>query len=215
MSTPVLYSSVRSPHCFKVSMFLHERGVTFDRVEIDLPAKQQRTPTYLAINPLGQVPVYRDEQGVHIDSLVIMRYVDERQPGPTLFPVDPAELEDTLAWIELSSTAMRDVSHHLYWLVVEPPEGGADPVEVQRLRAQGMELLDRVEAALASRPWLGGDRMGAADVAVFSWLYGYARFDLPSTWDHHPHLRAWLDTLAARPSFAASYRQVGRPFEGG
>jgi len=83
---PILYGSVRSPHCFKVSLVLAEKGIDVDRVEIDLPAREQKTPAYLAINPLGQVPVYRDDRGVHIDSLVIMRHLDERHPEPRLFP---------------------------------------------------------------------------------------------------------------------------------
>lgn len=213
MPRPILYSSVRSPHCFKVSLFLHEKGVAFERVEVDLRARQQRTPAFLALNPLGQVPVYRDADGVHVDSLVIMRHVDARHPTPRLFPADPHALAMTLAWIERSSTMMRDVSHQLYWLVVEPPAGGADPDEVARLRAAGLELLDQVEAALGAGPWLGGDALDAADLSVFAWLHGFARFDLPTTWTHHPRLRAWLDHLAARPSFAASYGQVGRAFD--
>ncbi len=210
---PILYSSVRSPHCFKVSLFLYEKGVGVDRVEIDLPAKEQRTPAYLAINPLGQVPVYRDGEGVHVDSLVIMRHVDAHHPGPRLFPEDAAALQRTLDWIELSSTAMRDVSHHLYWQLIEPPATGVDAAAVGRLKAEGMALLERVETALGEGGgWLVDGALSAADLSVFSWLHGYARYDLPPAWARFPQLRAWLVKLTDRPSFAASYGQVGRPF---
>jgi glutathione S-transferase len=209
---PILYSSERSPHCFKVSLVLHEKSVAFDRVEIDLRAKQQRTPAFLAINPLGQVPVYEDDAGVHIDSLVIMRYLDERFPTPRLFPAGREALDEVLAWIDLSSTAMRDVSHHLYWQTIEPPLEGGDPDTISRLKAEGMALLERVESALErGGGWLVGS-LSAADLAVFAWLYGYRRFDLPPSWNDFGHLRAWLDTLERRPSCAASYAQRGRPF---
>lgn len=62
----ILYSSARSPHCFKVSMVLYEKQLSFERIEINLVTKEQKTPEYLRINPLGQVPVYQDDQGVHI-----------------------------------------------------------------------------------------------------------------------------------------------------
>jgi glutathione S-transferase len=209
---PILYSSVRSPHCFKVSLFLHEKGVAFDRVEIDLPAKQQRTPAYLAINPLGQVPVFADDQGVHVDSLRIMRHLDARHGPHRLFPTDDEALQEVLAWIDLSSTAMRDVSHHLYWLMIEPPAQGADPEAVARLTRQGLDLLEQVDGALRrGGGWLAGS-LSAADLSVFAWLHGFRRFDLPPAGSDFPHLEAWLERLTQRPSFAASYAQVGRPF---
>jgi glutathione S-transferase len=212
---PRLYSSVRSPHCFKVSLVLAEKGVSFDRIEIDLRAKQQRTPAYLAINPLGQVPVFEDDRGVHIDSLVIMRYLDERYPTPPLFPAVGAELDLVLDWIERSSTTMRDVSHHLYWQVVEPPEDGPDESVVADLKAQGMALLADVEAALtAGQGWLTGS-LTAADFSVFAWLYGYRRFGLPPDLAAFPALADWLQRLTSRPSFAASYGRVGEPFDPG
>lgn len=214
-SLPILYSSARSPHCFKVSLVLHELGVDFDRVEVDLRAKEQKTPAFLALNPLGQVPVYRDDAGVHIDSLVIMRHLDARHGPSRLFPHDEVALEDVLRWIDLSSTAMRDVSHQLYWQLIEPPEGGPDPQIVAQRRQEGMELLATVESALSRGDgWLTGT-FGAGDLSVFAWLYGFRRFDLPTSWEAFPHLRTWLDRVSARPSFAASYGRVGRPFDRG
>jgi glutathione S-transferase len=209
---PRLYTSVRSPHCFKVSLVLAEKDVEFERIEIDLRAKQQRTPAYLAINPLGQVPVFEDDRGVHIDSLVIMRYLDERYPTPPLFPVGGAELELVLDWIERSSTSMRDVSHHLYWQLVEPPANGPDEGVVADLKAQGIAILGDVEAALREgKGWLTGS-LSAADFSVFAWLYGFRRFGLPPDPVAFPALATWLERLTTRPSFAASYDKVGRRF---
>ena len=211
---PVLFSSARSPHCFKVSLVLREKGIDFDRVEIDLPAREQKTPAYLALNPLGQVPVYQDEDGVHVDSLVIMRHLDRKHPEPLLFPTDAEALAAVLDWIELSSTAMRDVSHHLYWQILEPPEAGPDVDRVAALKAEGMALLARVEAALADGGgWLVGGRLSAADLSVFAWLHGYARYELPTSSDGLEHYAAWRARLVARPSFTESFGRVGRPFE--
>ena len=213
LSASLLYSSVRSPHCFKVSMVLHEKGVDCERIEIDLPAREQKTPAFLAINPLGQVPVFEDDQGVHIDSLAIMRYLDVRFPTPRLFPADPAQLQRVLNWVELSSGPMRDVSHYLYWQLSEPPATGPDAEKVAQLKAQGLDLLMQMEAALGSNDgWLCGE-LTAADISVFAWVYGYARFDLPPDWHRFPEVCSWLERLAARPSFALSFQKEGRSFK--
>ena len=212
-TTPgILYSSASSPHCFKVSMILHEKNVSFQRVEINLRTKEQKTPAYLAINPLGQVPVYEDEQGVHIDSLVIMQHLDKRYPDPPLFPADPETNQQVLEWIDVSSTTMRDVSHHLYWQLLEPPADGTDHAEVTRLMTLGYEMLEKMERALSKNTWLCGD-ISAADYSVFAWVYGFARFDLPSSWDAYPHVHAWRERLAARPGVTASYQVKGRTFQ--
>ena len=213
MSKPILYNSARSPHCFKVSMILEEKQVEFERIEIDLRSKEQKTPAYLAINPLGQVPVYEDDRGVHIDSLVIMQYLDKRYPEPRLFPEDKSRAQAALNWIDVSSSTMRDVSHYLYWQLIEPAQEGTDWAEVERLKTQGYKQLSAMEASLVAHGnWLCGN-LSAADFSVFAWVYGYKRFDLPSSWDDYPRVKTWYNRLEARPSVAKSYQKEGRPFK--
>lgn len=210
---PILYSSVRSPHCLKVSMFLHEKGIAFDRVEIDLPAKQQRTPEYLAISPGGHTPAYVDSLGTHIDSVVIMKHLEAVAPEPRLFPADAAELAEVDRWIARSNGPMRDVSHRLYWQVVETPEDGPDEGLVRDLMQRGIAEMHTVELALelSDSGWLSGS-MSAADFAVFAWLGGYHRFGLPTEAEVLPRTMAWLERMRARPSYRASAGQKGRPF---
>lgn len=119
-------------------------------VEIDLVRKEQRTPAYLAINPLGQVRVYADDRGIHIDSLAIMKYLDVRYLVPWLFQQDAEDLARVDAWIERSSAVMRDVRHYLYWQLIEPPAEGPDVAEVERLKEAGKMELEVVEQALAT-----------------------------------------------------------------
>jgi glutathione S-transferase len=214
----VLFSSARSPHCFKVSVALLELGVAFERVEIDLPGREQKTAEYLAINPRGQVPAYLDATGAHLDSLDILLHLDARRRPPRLFPADPVAREATLTWIARSSGPMRDVSHHLYWQLLEPPAPGPDLARVAELRAQGSELLEGVEAALAASRsgWLvdADDLTGpsAADMCVYAWTSGFRRFELPGPEARLPQLERWWRWWDERPSVRASRGAVGVPF---
>jgi len=186
MSKAILYSSISSPHCFKVSMVLEEKGVSFERVEINLREKEQKSEAYLELNPRGQVPAYKDDQGMVIDSLDIMQHLDKRYPSPKLFPDGEGELKDVLEWIESSSSSFRDISHHLYWQLLQPPEGGTDYTEVNRLKTLGYEQLSFMEQALEKNgEWLCGN-LSAADFSVFA--------------------------LEARPSVLPSYQQQGKAF---
>jgi len=207
------FSSVRSPHCFKLSIFLHEKAIDFERIEIDLVAKEQKTKEYLAINPLGQVPAFQDDQGIHIDSLDIMLYLDQRYPEPKLFPEAKNKRKEVLDWIECSSGPMRDVSHHLYWQLIEAPTEGTNWTEVKRLKEQAHQLLVLMEEALIrSEAYLCG-AFSAADLSVFAWVYGYKRFDLPESWKDYPNLKAWFEKLEKRPSVKLSYQVEGKAFQ--
>lgn len=194
-------------------MVLSEKGISFDRVEIDLRARQQKAPEYLAINPAGQVPVYVDDQGVHADSLTIMQYLDERYPEPPMFPIDPKQLQTVLEWIELSSGRVRDVSHELYWQLIEPPEDGTDWAVVDALKAEARALLARMDDALARDQYTqsayvcGG--LTAADFSLLPWIHGYGRFGLPEE-GAVPHVVAWLERMRGRPSFGANFQKEGR-----
>lgn len=239
MTDATLFSSVRSPHCFKVSIVLEEKRVRFERVEIDLPARQQKTPEYLAIQPRGQVPAYLDDAGAHLDSLDVMLHLEARHPEPRTVPADPAQRDAMLAWIVRSSGPMRQVSHELYWQLLEPPEEGPDEAAVADLVEQGEAHLDSIDAALRRHggrwlvPTVGGPAIDApgkgvpgggvpgrdapgpslADVAVYAWVSGYARFDLPRDAASLPELRSWLARMDARPSVLASRGAAGVPFD--
>jgi len=204
------YSSIRSPHCLKVALILAEKGISFDRVEIDLRARQQKTAAFLAVNPMGQVPVYVDDEGVHTDSRHIIQYLDQRYPQPRFFPTDPALLQDVLAWIEFSSGRVRDVSHELYWQVTEPPENGTDWDVVHALKAEGVTILERLEDALTDGDFICG-KLTAADFSMLPWIHGYARFGLPEA-GSMPNVEKWLNRMTSRASFRENYQVAGSRF---
>ncbi len=207
---PRLYSSIRSPHCLKAAIFLHEKNITFELVEIDLPAKEQKTPAYLHINPFGLVPAYEDDYGPHADSLLIMHYLEWRYPQPKLFP-NLEQLSDALTWIDRSSSAYRDVSHHLYWQLIQPPDGGPDDARVAELMTEGKALLTDLESTLSGSDYLFGD-FGVVDIAFIPWIHGYRRFDGLLDPAQFPQVDAWVNRMSERPSFKANYQQKGIPF---
>lgn len=209
--TSILYSNYNCPHSLKTAIFLSIKGVAFDRVEIDLSANQQKTPAYLAKNPNGTTPAYEHDGGVIGDSLEIMQYIDEHSDTPKLFPTDPLKYAEVLAWMKRVDDDFWDVSHHLYWQLLDPPETGTDWDEVKRLKNKGMRLLTELEAILSNQPYLVGD-LTTADIVIVPWVYGYQRFDLPENPADFPHVMAWLDKLTNQPAFTDNYRMKGVPF---
>lgn len=209
--TSILYSSVNCPHSLKAAFFLSEKAVPFRRIEVDLGEREQKTESYLSKNPRGTVPAYEDANGVIGDSLEIMRYIDANSPAPSLFPDDPDTLAEALRWVARADVDFWDVSHHLYWQLIEPPTDGTDLEEVARLKSKGVRLLQELEDILRHQPYVCGE-FSVADVVLLPWVYGYQRFDLPEK-GQFPSVENWRDTLSARRTFQENYKQMGIPFQ--
>jgi glutathione S-transferase len=83
-----LYDAARCPYCARVRIALAEKGIVYDRVEIDL---RDRPDWLYELNPLGKVPVLEDGALVLPESAVIIEYLEEREPSPRLLPDDMTE----------------------------------------------------------------------------------------------------------------------------
>ena len=94
----VLYHAPHSTCSQKVRMVLHEKGLPFDEVRIDLGKKEQLKPEYLAINPNGVVPTLVDDGTPIVESSVICEYLDEKYPQNPLVPHDIVDRARMRAW---------------------------------------------------------------------------------------------------------------------
>src|SRR5712691_3578454 len=86
------------PYVQRAVIALAEKGVAFERIDIDLGNKPD---WFLALSPLGKVPLLRVGAAVIFESAVIVEYLEETQPNP-LHPSDPLERARHRATIELS-----------------------------------------------------------------------------------------------------------------
>jgi glutathione S-transferase len=96
---PLLYHAPHSTCSQKVRMVLHEKGIEFDEVRIDLSKKEQLKPDYLKLNPNGVVPTLVDDGVPIIESSVICEYLDEKYPQNRLLPTNIVERARIRAWM--------------------------------------------------------------------------------------------------------------------
>src|SRR6202023_4049560 len=93
------------PYVQRAAIALAEKGVPFDRIDVDLAAKPA---WFMAISPLGKTPVLKVGDAAIFESAVILEYLDETQPGP-LHPADPLTRAEHRAWIEFASATLNDI----------------------------------------------------------------------------------------------------------
>lgn len=163
---------------------LAEKGLGYETVEIDLSDR----PAWLyAKNPSGRVPVLEEDGGFILpESLVVMEYLEERFPEPSLWPADPAERALGRLWLDRFDVRL-----------------GSDYYALRR--GEPSQLDDRLrelDAALEAQPYLSGRDYGLADIGYVPWILR-ARSNLDVELEPYPALGAWLERLSERPAVAA------------
>src|SRR5215831_10136799 len=111
MASPLkLISHKLCPYVQRAVIALSEKGVPFERIDIDLANKPD---WFLKISPLGKVPVLvvKDEAGevALFESNVICEYIEDTQAGRGLHPQDPLARAQHRAWMEFGSTILSEL----------------------------------------------------------------------------------------------------------
>ena len=95
-----LYHTSFSNCAARVRIVLDEKGLTWESHEVDLRAGENISEWYFAIHPHGVVPALVDNGVVVIESVDILRYIDEKWPTQPLTPTDPTLVKEMEAWLE-------------------------------------------------------------------------------------------------------------------
>ena len=74
------------PNSYRVRIFMAEKGITLPLVELDYDKREHKSPEFLKLNSLGQVPVLTlDDGAVITESVAICRYLEAAHPSSPLF----------------------------------------------------------------------------------------------------------------------------------
>jgi glutathione S-transferase len=198
-ATLKLISHKLCPFVQRAVIALNEKGVPFERIDIDLANKPD---WFLKISPLGKVPVLTVTTGngevALFESNVICEYIEETQGGAKLHPQDPLERAKHRAWMEFGSAILSEL-----WGLETTTDAAIFESKRQAVAAQ----FARVEATLGAGPFFAGESFGLVD-AVFAPIFRYfdvfdAFIDL-AVFTTTPKVLKWRAALAKRPSVQAA-----------
>lgn len=194
-----LYTFPPSTNSRKVRIALLEKGLEFERINVDLTKREQKNPDYLKIHPFGQIPALDDEGFVVYDSTVINEYLEDEYPYPALMPKD-SEGRARARMME----DFRDSYFNGYFVQENrKPEGERDSQRIDNAKVEITKAFDRIEAELKGKEYLVG-AFSLADVAFMANIELLDRFSIPVDPVKYKNAVAWIARLKARPSFAAS-----------
>ncbi|HVN85015.1 MAG TPA: glutathione S-transferase family protein [Candidatus Binatia bacterium] len=186
---------------WRVRIALHEKGIAYEEVKVDVYSSPERSSEFLRLNPFGQIPVLEDDGLVIAESLAILEYLEERCPTPALMPVDPGARAIARQWMCWSTdywpTAWKK------WVAPRIPGGTWTNESVSEGRREIAAHLDVLEARLADREWLV-DRYSLADVCYAPLVLVLDRVDLAEEVSTRPAVSRWVDRLRQRPAVQAT-----------
>jgi glutathione S-transferase len=206
----VLVSHHLCPYVQRAAIVLAEKGVAFERRDIDLSAKPD---WFLAVSPLGKTPVLLVGEQALFESAVICEYLDDTLL-PRLHPSNALQRARHRSWMEFGSALLNLIG------------GFYNAPDAASLQAKAGEIharLCQLDEVLGEGPYFDG-AFGMVD-AVFGPVFRY--FDVFDDigdfgfWRGLPKVGRWRKALAQRPSVRAAAhpryresalsRQMARP----
>jgi glutathione S-transferase len=194
-----LVSHLLCPYVQRAAIVLAEKGIAFERINIDLANKPD---WFRQISPLGKTPVLLVDGQAIFESAVICEYLEETTVG-TLHPHGPMARAQHRGWMEFGSSVLNAIA------------GFYAASDDQQLAAKAAEItakFTQLEAALtatADGPYFAGARFSMVDAVfgpVFRYFEVFDAIDDFGFFAHTPKLRAWRAALAARPSVRDAVR---------
>jgi len=190
---PHLISHHLCPYVQRAAIVLAEKDIAHRRTAIDLSDKPG---WFLALSPLGRVPVLQTGNAVLFESQVIAEYLDETTPG-ALHPEGALERARHRAWIAFGSETLSAIGGFY-----NAPDADAFAQKRAALRRQ----FERVEPEIIG-PFFAGERFHMIDGVwgtIFRYLDVFDSIGDFGLMENLPKALAWRDAVSARPSVIAA-----------
>jgi glutathione S-transferase len=190
-----LYGYELSGNSYKAKLMLSLLGLKYEWVPVDLMAGAHKQPDFLALNPLGQVPVLVDGGTVLADAQAILVYLARQYGGESWLPLAAEPMSRVVRWLSITAGEIRQgpETARLYHLFKVTGIG------LERTMQKSDLILTQLNEHLRERQWLELGQPTIADVAVFPYvaLAPDGNIDLTS----YPHVLAWIDRVKHLPGF--------------
>jgi glutathione S-transferase len=206
-----LYDCATAPSPRRARIFLAEKGVAFETVQIDLRSGEHMSEAYRAINPQCTVPALRTEEGSLLtENAAIAAYLEARFPEPPLMGTTPRDKAEIAAWhwraefegLMAVAEALRNSSSAFERRALPGPVNYAQiPELAERGVARTQRFFATLNQHLENRDFIAANQFSLADITCVV-AVDFAKVVKLKLNEQHPHLLRWRLKMAERPSMA-------------
>ncbi|MCF6193037.1 MAG: glutathione S-transferase family protein [Kangiellaceae bacterium] len=200
-----LLETKQAPNARRVRMFLAEKKITLDTVELDLKNGDNLTDEFKAKNPFAKVPVLELDDGSCIsESVAICRYFEELHPEPALMGTSPLQKAQIEMWQRRAEfgflmpvgMAFQHCSGFFKDRMTPRDDWGKDCIK----SAYG--YLKMLDEHLAEGEYLAGRQFSIADITMLTTLDFAKVIDIRLN-EKHSNLQRWYELVSSRESAKA------------
>lgn len=197
-----------TPNGHKVTIFLEEAALPYTVFPVNIGQGDQFKPEFLAISPNNRIPAIVDHApkggGASVsvfESGAILMYLAEKT-GQFL-SADMRQRYDAIQWLFWQMGGLGPMAGQNHHFNLYAPE--KIPYAIERYVKETNRLYGVLNKRLADREFIAGD-YSIADMASYPWVVPYK--NQGQNIDDFPHLKRWLEAIAARPAVVRAYAKA-------
>lgn len=206
------YDCNTAPSPRRVRIFIAEKGIDIETVQVDLGSGEQFSDEFRTLNPDCAVPVLQLDDGSCLSEVTaICQYLEECYPEPPLLGTTAGERARVTMWnakIEQQgllsmADAFRNSAKGLKGRAVTGIKGYEQiPELAERGRQRVPQFFERLDAQLAENPFVAGAKFSMADITALV-LVDFAAWVRIAVPDEARNLARWYSEVSARPGSVA------------
>ncbi len=202
-----LYGNYKSGNVYKASLALNLLHKTYQEVQIGLgPNTESESPEFLAINPLGQIPVLATESGEYISqSNAILWYLAQ---DTDYLPSSALQQAKVMQWMCFEQYELEPNLAWSRWICYLKNQASERADDLKRYHQAGYRAMNIIEAQLAVSSFIVGPDITIADIALFAYIHNCDQGGLSLT--NYPLIRNWIDRIKAREGFVPMSEQFSQ-----
>jgi glutathione S-transferase len=177
-----------------VRFLLEELGADYDLHPLNMKAGAQRSPDYLAVNPMGKVPAIKHGDALVTEQVAIFLYLADLFPAKGLAPAIGDPLRGPyLRWMAFYGSCFEPA-------LVDRAQQNKPAPPAMSPYGDFDTMFKTLHDQLDKGPWMLGRTFSAADVLWGTALQWTTRFNLVAA---TPVIQAYIERIAARPASMA------------
>ena len=200
-----IYDTTTAPTPRRVRIFLAEKGIEMEYIQVDIAKGMNLSPEMRAKNPLGKVPILELDDGTCIsETLAICEYFEAVQPEPALLGKTPLQKAQIMQWqqraelylfMQVGMCFQHSTGYFKDRMTPVPEYGKEAGINAQK-------FLHMLNNHLADNTYLAGDEFSIADITALAAI-DFARVVKIRIQPEQEHLQRWYDLLQERESVKA------------
>ena len=200
-----IYETKTAPNPRRVRMFLAEKGIDVDYVQVDIQKGENLSPQMRAKNPLGKIPILELDDGTCIaETDAICTYFEAIQPEPPLMGTTPIEKATISMWqrqVEFAfmmqvGMCFQHTTGYFKDRMTPVPEFGKEA------GINAAKYLNILEHRLGEKEFIAGNAFSIADITALCAM-DFARVVKIRMTDEHVNLARWYEAVSNRASAKA------------